>query len=401
MREALIRTIVTVVTILVMLGVVEAFLRVSPAMIGIPILERFPPSLRGEVAGRLGLSTEADRYVMRSDERGDGGPDIYLHHPNRRYMTAVDEDDLEVGGVPYLDTDSYGFCNPPEIVDRRPIHVLTIGGSIPNCATIRAEDNYTNRLGQILQVNSYNLAVPGVGPYEYLETMRRFGGKLAPQVVVMAISEGNDLRDIERFHAFKENQTSRKKKSETDGLFGVSYALAFFKGGIEVAVKAVKAERDNDDFRYTGTVQGAPVAMNTRNGDIDELRLARRVADGEVSAALYEESTAAFAALARSMGFIPLVVLVPGAYTAYAPSIAYDDPANTAIMKRYSDAQRQWFAENAPKLGLNYFDATAYMQGAAKTRPLLYFPSNVHLTPEGHRALAEAVAPAVRALLPQ
>ncbi len=401
MREALVRLVTVLVTALLMLGVVEIALRVSPSLIGVAILERFHPSLRTEIAGRLGLSTEADRYVLRSAERSDGGPDIFMHLPNRRYVTAVDEADMEAGGVVALETDSYGFCNPPGVVDRRPMQVLTIGGSIPNCAIVSAEDNFTNRLGEIAGVNSYNLAVPGVGPYEYLETMRKFGGKLDPQIVIMAISEGNDLRDIERFRRFKERQAKpRKSKEKLGGPFAVSYALAFFKGGIELAVKAFKSGGD-PNFRYAADVKGVSTALNVRNGDTDELRLARRVAEGAVSVSIYEESTAAFAALARQMGFKPLVVMVPAAYTVYEPSIRYEDASLAPIMKRYSDAQRDWFAQNAERLGVAYFDATAYMQAAAKQRGLLYFPSNVHLTPEGHKALAEAVAPAVKALLAQ
>ena len=94
MREAVVRLVTVLVTAALMLGVVEIALRVAPSLIGVAILERFHPSLRAEIAGRLGLSTEADRYVLRSAERSDGGPDIFMHRPNRRYVTAVDEADM-------------------------------------------------------------------------------------------------------------------------------------------------------------------------------------------------------------------------------------------------------------------------------------------------------------------
>lgn len=399
MRNVLVGAATLLVTVLLMLGVVEIVLRLSPSLIGVPILERLHPGIRGEIAGRLGLTTEADRLVLRSAERSDGGPDLFLHLPNRRYVTGVDEADIEAGGIPDMTTDSYGFCNPPGIVEKRPVHVLTIGGSIPNCAIISAEDNFTNRLGEVAGLNSYNLAVPGVGPYEYLETMRRFGLKLAPQVVIMAISEGNDLRDIERFHSFKAGEGRRRAKTPMGGPFAVSYALAVLKGGIEVAVRTFKSD-SGPDFRYSAMVQGQRVPLNVRNGDRDELRYARMVSEGRLSPALYEESVADFVVLARDNGFVPLVVMVPAAYTVYAETIVYDDPAITQIMRQYSDVQRKWFADNVERLGGRYFDATGYMQEAARTRPLLYFPSNVHLTPEGHRVLAEAVAPQVKVLLP-
>jgi hypothetical protein len=388
------------VTILVMMLAVEGALRLMPSLIGVAVLERFAPSLRGEIASRLGLATRADRLVIATQERSDKGPNLNLHFPNRRYVRPVDEADRAAGAVDNFDTDSLGFCNPPEIAERRPMHVLTIGGSIPNCAGTAASDNYTARLGQILQINSYNMAVPGVGPYEYLETLRRFGERLSPQIVIMAIAEANDLRDIERFLKFKADQSNsaKKKKKPSDGIFAASYALAFLKSGIEVAVKSVR-ESLGPNFRYTAMVQNKRVALNVNSGDLDELKLALRLGEGKVSPQLYEESIGQFAAIARERGFVPLVLLVPAVYTVYADSIQFEDAKIAPAMRNYSDAQRKWLADNSARLGVRFFDATEKMRELAKDRPLLFFPSNVHLTQEGHKALAEAVAPAVGELL--
>ncbi|MGE0151105.1 MAG: SGNH/GDSL hydrolase family protein [Reyranellaceae bacterium] len=398
MREIAIRVATVAVTVLVMLLLAEGMLRLMPSLIGVAVLERFHPSLRTEIAGRLGLATQADRLIVASAERADKGPDLALHFPNRRYVRPVDQPDAEIGGVEHFDTDSLGFCNPPGLAERRPIHVASIGGSIPNCTAVVAADNYTARLGEMLGINAYNLAVPGVGPYEYLETLRRFGGGLAPKIVVMTIAESNDLRDIERFHRFKARDGRPRKDAGAGGLFAASYALAFLKGGVEVAIRSLR-DSGGANFRYSVTVQGRRVPLNVNNGDVDELKLAQQIEQGRISPRLYEDSVAAFAALSRQMGFVPLVVLVPAAYTTYAETIEYEDAAITAAMRRYSDVQRQWFADNSARLGVRYFDATARMRELARERPLLFFPSNVHLTAEGHKALAEAVAPAVRELL--
>jgi len=405
MREIIIRTITVVVTVLIMLLLVEGALRLMPSLIGIAVLERFEPTLRGEVADRLGMATRKERVVISTEMRSDGGPDLELYFPNRRYIRRIDSADMAAGGVDYFEADSLGFCNPPGIAEQRPIHVLTVGGSIPNCAAVAKENNFTVWLGRELQATSYNMAQPGVGPYEYLEILRRFSAPLNPSVVVMAISEGDDLVDIRRHHEFKAlaakpQKKKKKKKKNGGGLFSVSYALAFFKGGIELAARQLKSSSE-PEFRYGVTVEGKRVALNINNSDNNELEVARLVSDGAVKPDIYAEAVSQFAALARERGFRPLIVMVPSAYTAYRSTIVYSDPTVAPIMQRAADIQRDWLAKTAADLGVAYFDAADYMQKAAATRPLLYFPSNVHLTPEGHKALAEAVAPAVRALLGQ
>lgn len=399
MREIIVRTATVAITILVMLLLVEGMLRLMPSLIGIAMLERFEPTLRGEVAERLGMATRKERVLVASAMRSDGGPDLELHFPNRRYIRRVDSADMAAGGVDYFETDSLGFCNPPGVAEQRPISVLVVGGSIPNCAAVAKENNFTVWLGRELQATSYNMAQPGVGPYEYLEILRRFSAPLNPAVVVMAISENDDLIDIRRHYEFKEraakSQNKKKKKDKGGGLFSVSYALAFFKAGIEVASRKLKSSSE-PDFRYSVSVDGKPVALNINNSDNNELEVARLVDSGAVKSDIYVEAVTQFAALSRERGFRPLIVMVPSAYTTYRSTIVFSDPAIARIMQRAADIQRGWLAKTATDLGVPFFDATGYMQKAAASRPLLYLPSNIHLTPEGHKALAEAVAPAVR-----
>jgi lysophospholipase L1-like esterase len=69
------------------------------------------------------------------------------------------------------------------------------------------------------------------------------------------------------------------------------------------------------------------------------------------------------------------------------------------MMANYSDVQRQWLAGNADALGYEFLDPTVFMQKRAAEGPLLYFPSDIHLTAAGHTALAEAVEDRIRSSL--
>ena len=64
-------------------------------------------------------------------------------------------------------------------------------------------------------------------------------------------------------------------------------------------------------------------------------------------------------------------------------------------MPRYSRAQRKYFSRRAAELGLRFVDLTRPLQkaaDAARDRELLYFPTNLHLTAAGHRAIGQALA---------
>ena len=66
-----------------------------------------------------------------------------------------------------------------------------------------------------------------------------------------------------------------------------------------------------------------------------------------------------------------------------------------APLAGYSRRLRDYFARSADELGFLFVDATPAMQAAAagnRRADLLYFPTNLHYTPAGHRVLADQIA---------
>lgn len=401
MRETLVRTIMVMVTSVLMLGIVEVALRMEPSLIGIAILERFPPGLARDIATERGFSTKANRRMVASADRHDKGPSFFTYGPNQSYFSPVDEADKEAGAIDLLKTDALGFCNPPGLAAAGKIDVLVLAGSLPNCAGTTAEQNFNVPLAAMTGLSAYNMAVPQVGPMEYLEVLRRFGLQMKPRIVLMAISEGNDLRDVHRFEEYVAGRRDDSFRSEAEAgwLLESSYALSFLYSGFDLVRRDFKRSFIDPDFRYTVVIGGGRrVAMNIANADLSELAYARRLSERRVSADLFARPMREFVALARQHDFVPLVTLVPAAYSAYADTIQYADPSIATVMRQYSDVQRAWFRDNAASLGYAFVDATPAMREAATVGPVLFFPANVHLTADGHRVLAEAVAPAVRSL---
>ena len=399
MRKVLVGVTAVLLVLAMTLAFMELVLRVMPSLISVAVLERMHPSLRSEIAGQLGLPTAGEYVVIESAQRSDGGPDLFISKPNQSWSRPVDDADRSHGAIDTYTMDGRGFCNPPELASLPFVDVVTVAGSVPNCSSVDAERVFSAQLGDVLSTSSYNLAVPGVGPYEYNEVLSRYVDDLRPRVVIFAISEANDLRDIQRYldHVAGEG---RERKGKLGGPFRYSYVLAFIKAGIEALVRQASAS-SRPNFRYSVNSGGERIAMNIGNGDGDELRSAQDLLAGKLSPDLYEAPLRRFVDLSKQYNFVPVVIYVPAAYTVYQPGIAFEDPSISEAMAAYNKIQSDWLADEAASIGYRFVDATSALQAKGAEAPLLYFPSDMHLTAAGHRALAEAVQGEVRSALDQ
>jgi hypothetical protein len=64
-------------------------------------------------------------------------------------------------------------------------------------------------------------------------------------------------------------------------------------------------------------------------------------------------------------------------------------------VNKFSADQRAWFEKFTASLGIPFVDLTPHFQKAATQGELTHFPGNVHLTPAGHRIVAENIRSAV------
>jgi hypothetical protein len=383
---------VVVVTVVLMLLLGEAVLRLFPALIDVSVLDRFHPSLRSEVALRLGLPVSAERKKISAAQRNDGGPDFYIYRPGAKKIYMIDEVDLQAGGVPVLQLDRKGFNNPLEKADRPTADIVMIGDSFTFGSIQGASNTFSARLEKLTGLTTYNLGIGGIGLYEYIELYRLFGASLKPRMVVMNIYEGNDLRDAVRYSNYTSGTgVFKRKKQPAGGLFAGSYVLAFLKSSIELAVKSISRSVEID-FHYDVVSQGRKVAMNIANGDMDEVEHARSIAAGKINYDVFDAALAAFARLAEKDSFIPVVSYLPAAYSAYRHDIRFGDVQVGRDVLRNADAQRAWFKQAAIRHQLHFIDMTEVFVQAVKIGPLTHFPANVHFTGEGHKVAADTLA---------
>ena len=61
--------------------------------------------------------------------------------------------------------------------------------------------------------------------------------------------------------------------------------------------------------------------------------------------------------------------------------------------------QREWLAGNADRIGYRFVDVVPTFIEKASSRPVTFFPSNVHFTRDGHSIVAEMPGPELQKMV--
>lgn len=392
---------VWLVTLAFGLGLFEIALRLAPGLISLPFLAKFDSGLRADIAAATGLPTARQYRIFKSEDRTDKGRDLALFEPNATYLWPADTADREAGALEVQTSDAYGFCNPAGAYEAAPIDILVLGGSVPSCTGVKPDQTFAAQLGKATDLKTYNMTVGGTGPDDYVEVLRAFGLALKPRMVVMAYAESNDVRDCKLHKAYVATGEGKKVERPASAFnpMAYSYALNFIYAGGSAIVKSLKRSAAQD-FRFTATVEGKPAAFNIRNGDLDELALARELQADPSQVENCRPALTQFVELARANNFVPVVMLVPAAYTAYGEATHFNDPAIAPAMTALHTIQHDWLAKEATGIGYVFTDETPAYTAAIKEKPAAFFPSNVHFSATGQDALAQTYAPVLKSALP-
>lgn len=417
MKRFFIFIVEALATILAVFVLLEVTLRLFPGLVPLSLLVNFQEDLRQEIARRAHLPAAANTLPV---ERDDNGPPLRVYRPSATIEVPFDADD--VGAVKSVSMDKNGFCNPQSAVELERVDVIVVGDSFTWCVGVRPEDSWWARFAAASGRSAYSLGIGGTGPYEAMQLLKRFGIAKSPQVVVLNIYGGNDLRGAVQFHEYRQKLSAREGRAHlVDACVGLpgplctvyrtlkegpigrnSYAFNLASNATRDGILRVRralapeAPREEPSFRYRVRFDGEEVLFNRGNADLDDLEYARRLEDGDISLNAFDEALKGFAALAREHGFQPVVTFTPAAYAAYEGQTVFEDAAAGELIQRFSDEERRYLGEKANVFGYSFVDFTpALRSAAAKSLDLLYFPSNVHLTAVGHAMVGEALAAAL------
>ena len=399
----------------------ECGLRLFPAMIPLRLLIHFHDELRSEIAEDRNLPLKKNSVSL---ERDDEGPDLQLLKP----FTELVYDFQDPGSINRVVMDDMGFCNATENSYHLPhIDVITIGDSFTWCTTVEPQDTWTSQLSKITNFSTYNLGRSGKGVYEYIQILKHYGLQKSPNVVVMNIYGGNDLRDAVRYASYRDRDTGEiklsidpirtfdgplhtllyyphmvnhffKQSSIGRGSYAFNMVMASARYFRALFLESLRSEENKFDFRYHLMFADTEIPFNLQNLDKDEVAHARLLRRGEIDLNLFAEALNTFVDLSRQYGFVPMVTYTPSAFVAYDQYVSFSAPDLGELMPWFDRQQRQYFKAQGEELGYIFVDLTPALQTAARSlgaQKLLYYQTNLHLTSHGHKVVAKVVAHAL------
>lgn len=385
----------------------EITLRLFPGVIPPTLLYRFSEHLKSEIAPGRYSTKAASRLV----ERSDGGPSFRIRVPSAKAVYGYQDP----GSINEVEMDEIGFCNAPNTYAPENISIVALGDSFTWCTTIKIEDAWPAKLSALSDQSVYNLGNPSIGLYEYLELLEQFGIQKKPEIVVMNVYEGNDIRDAIRFKDFQENKP-REDKEIAPLLFRLREKFAHTRIGnrsysVNLAVATarqlyvtlpVKIKGDEINYQYNILADKKTILFNLQNTDTDEVSVAQTVIKDPDTLNVFDDALIKFISLANKHTFVPVVVYTPTSYTTHMNDAELNNPKIAESLKEFSNLQREYFKQQASTLGFNFIDATQLFQSEQQqynqAGNLLYYQTNLHLTKHGHQLLAEAISEGLSSL---
>jgi hypothetical protein len=383
--------------------VVEVGLRLVPSAVPLKLLLHFDPDIRATIAREINLTVERDMVTVPRDDRG---PNLWLYPAHYEdFFPYRDET-----AVKSRKMDGHGFCNPPQDASESDqLEVVSLGDSLTWCTGVAPDETFSSYLFAQTGLRGANLSRFKTGLYEYLQFLKNFGLGKNARIVILNVTGTNDLRDALRYWKARNTEVAAEKRSrELTGpaswLMHNSYVTNLLWALAERQLPKLGRRLENTQIDYTYTLvrDGREVAFNVENADLDEVRYARMLREGEIELALVDEALETFKQLSDEHGFVPLVTFIPSAFSGYWPDVRFTDPALQELMPWFTDQHHEHLLRKTEELGLPYLDLTPALRAAAAERSfddLTYFPYNRHLTPEGHRVVAARLAEEVQRLL--
>jgi hypothetical protein len=305
---------------------------------------------------------------------------------------------------------------------------MVIGDSLTWCTSVKPGEVWPAFLADVSGRSSYNLGFPGIGLYEYLVFLRKYGLQKSPEVVVLNFFEGNDFRDALRYWRFKTHGISEEGLSGGSGPIGQllgPVSLAYNMGvgtwrelfepkrtsakaaDTPLDARLASIDKENLDFRYAVNFDGERIAFNIRNADRDELKHIIAVSEGLADLSVFDDALREFRRLADEHDFIPVVIYViysPSAHLVYEDYVEFEAPWIKPLARTYSDRLRAYVKEGAERFGYHYRDMTDPLkeevrrQGAERAAKLLYYPGSIHYSVEGNLVVARELAAFLKTL---
>ena len=299
--------------------------------------------------------------------------------------------DAESGRVCH---DEIGFRNPLGWYHQNEqISIVTLGDSFTHGLCVQAA--WPETLGEITGNSVLNLGIPGAAPQHWVEALLRYGLAKHPKAVVVAVYDGNDFSDGQRwsklsahgddFRAYQHRITPRTSEGLLGRMADHSVILHLVLGLWDGTLSLSEPGRSSRAVTIDGGATQVTLPMDVK---IPDSGLAiRERAEGYV---IYEQALREIKRISAEIDAEMIVVHFTTVSVIYAP---YVENPTEALLQDVANERfiNVWLGEKSDEIGFTYVDTTPALRRRAASGPVLYDISS-HFSQAGNNAIAAVVA---------
>ena len=370
--------------------ITEIILRNFPSLISRELLSYLPgTNVKKEILEKRGFKIQKNLSKTVNIEGYN-----FTYYLNN-FPSIDDNVDIKLGATNtfyYKD----GFCN--EKVKYSDLKIIAVGDSFTYCTSVFPNQSWTKKVFKNIENDKkLNLGYPGSGPFEYNLILNKYITE-KNILVLYGFYEGNDLRDLINFKYSKKGEKSKTNYLKKILLFFID---DFYTGNFLIALYKNILSFAKPNFRYSRT--NFSQKFNINNTDIDELDKAKKLflkenIDKEIIITkenykmLLREAFVKANEIANSNNNEIIFLLLPAAYSSFGNNIKFEDEKIHRIIKNYSLTNNQLFKEICKEEKLNCLNLKdEFIKYNHINKLPSHFPSNVHLTNQGHEIVSNAV----------
>jgi lysophospholipase L1-like esterase len=319
---------------------------------------------------------------------------IQVHLPDRRGVYRRAEFSIPVR------FNALGFRGPEFAVPKPPgtFRVLALGDSLTEAMQVVEEATFVARLERALApsrpgVEVLNLGVSGYGTDDALDVLRRYGPELAPDLVLLGFTIGNDVRNnlLQGRCALGEGRLACEP---LEPLSARRAATRRLRSELANRSQLYQLWRAATDTPWSGQAGAAAAGLDPELAFVVDAHRAPEptyLADGlGLTAALLD----AFAREADRLGAPAWVVLLPT--REQVEDARWDELVRRAGVALERERPQRAIARAAAAAGLAVIDPLGAFRAAA-AREALFYRIDGHMTEAGHAVAAAEIAASLRA----
>ena len=248
-----------------------------------------------------------------------------------------------------------------------------------------------------------NYGMTGIGLYEQYRLINEMVDENT-KIIISAIYEGNDFRDILRHkNTIKNNDiVENKKLSEPQKenilkkiikkYFGKSYSFNYLAASRNILIAKLS---NNSNFNFKFQNSKTNLEYNINNIDQDEVFIAKKIFNKKFKSKEIEnyflEPIIKINKFAIKNNLTLIYIYIPSAHTGLGENVIFEDNKVKNYLKKMSNIQREVFNEICNNNNLNCIDTTDNIIYSNSSGLVTHFPSNLHLTKKGHEVVAKTI----------